>query len=90
MSGPPEISPQDAYRAASSGTPEWPSLVASLDGQIGDLRRERDVCQRNMSMLADENQRLIDIVTKLASAFDQQTRALHIEQQQPGFSVSAL
>ncbi|KAH2667254.1 hypothetical protein KXV96_005974 [Aspergillus fumigatus] len=90
MSGPPEISPQDAYRAASSGTPEWPSLVASLDGQIGDLRRERDVCQRNMSMLADENQRLIDIVTKLASAFDQQTRALHIEQQQPGFSMSAL
>ncbi|KAH1788402.1 hypothetical protein KXX36_006281 [Aspergillus fumigatus] len=43
-----------------------------------------------MSMLADENQRLIDIVTKLASAFDQQTRALHIKQQQPGFSMSAL
>ncbi|KAF4208100.1 hypothetical protein CNMCM5878_005719 [Aspergillus fumigatiaffinis] len=90
MSSPSGIAHQDAFRAGSSGTPEWPSLVASLDGQIGNLRRERDVCQRNMSMLADENQRLIDIVMKLASAFDQQARAVHIEQQQPGFSVSAL
>jgi chromosome segregation ATPase len=73
-----------------SSTPEWPSLVTSLDRQIGNLRRERDICQRNISILADKNQRLIDIVTKLASAFDQQTRAVHIEQQQPGFSMSTL
>jgi hypothetical protein len=43
-----------------------------------------------MIMLADENQRLINIITKLASAFDQQIRAVHIEQQQPGFSMSTL